>query len=126
MLDILIFTHLQARLTTIKIISSNPLPLQNTQPYKFRSKFETERNCTSLGSIGSVVRLILLNWDISTSLCTSGDVKPVPQFTDVSQIGDNTGALRERQNKGKRVIPWEAYTTDVFSESDKSRDFSCC
>lgn len=93
-------------------------------PYKFRSKVRTGRNVTIRSSIGSFIRLILLNSDISTSLYTSSDVKLVPPFTDVLQIEDNTGVLRERQNKDKRVVPWETHTTDVFSESDKSQDFS--
>lgn len=61
-----------------------------------------------------------INSDISTSLCTGSDVKRAPQFTDVRQIEDNTGALREHQNKkagvSSRGTPaggfWEACTTD--------------
>lgn len=92
--------------------------------YKFRSKVKTDRIITDRGSIGSFIRLILLNSDISTSLYTSSDVKLVPRFTDVLQIEDNTGALRERQNKDECVVSREAYTTDVFSETDRSKDFS--
>lgn len=48
-----------------------------------------------------------INPDICTSLYTSSDVKHVPQFTDVCQIEDNVGALREHRNKDKRVVSRE-------------------
>lgn len=37
-------------------------------------------------------------------LYTRVDVKPAPRFTDVSEIGDNVGALGEDQNKDKHAV----------------------
>lgn len=108
--------------TIIRKICWN-LPLPNTMPSKFLSRVR-----------GQKCNKPLLLWQLclshssqrwyQQSLYTSSDVKLVPQFTDVLPIEDNTGSLRERQNKDKPVVSREDYPADGFSEPDKRKDIS--